>query len=267
MLQPKPNQSPARGEVPIEAVMFDTFGTVCDFYQPFRHMFSALAEAQQVDCDSGRLAIDWRTAYVITTATQAMEESPFRPLREINRSNLEALLQTHFPKGLPATEIERLSLQWERLPPWPDAVPGLLAIKELAIVAPLSNGNFADMVRLSRHAKLPWDIILGSSLSGFYKPHPQTYLKSIQALALQPEQVCMVAAHQVDLAFAAGHGMQTAFVPRPEEFGGATKPENPEPGVSYLDAAEIHAEEDWTYMAEDFLDLARQLRAVREGAT
>jgi len=73
------------------------------------------------------------------------------------------------------------------------------------------------MVRLSRYDGLPWDIILGSSISGFYKPHPQAYLQSIAALNLQPEQVCMA-------------------------------------------AAEIHPEGDWTYLADDFLDLARQLK-------
>ena len=138
---------------------------------------------------------------------------------------------------------------------------GLKRIRRRAIIAPLSNGNFADMVRLSRHAGLPWDIILGSSISGFYKPHPKTYLKSVAALDLSPSQVCMVAAHQADLAYAAGHGMQTAFVKRPKEFGGPVKPANPKPGVSYIAAAEIYPEGDWTYVADDFQDLACQLES------
>jgi hypothetical protein len=47
--------------------------------------------------------------------------------------------------------------------------------------------------------------------------------------------------------------MQTAFVRRPDEFGGPIKPANPEPGVSYMDAAEIHPEGEWTFIADDFL--------------
>ena len=119
------------------------------------------------------------------------------------------------------------------------------------------------MVHLARHAGLPWDIILGSSVARAYKPHPDIYLKSVEALCLRPQDVCMVAAHQADLHYAAGHGMQTAFVTRPQEFGGATKPKDPEPGVDYLGAAEIHPEEDWTYVACDFLDLAEQCRTSR----
>ena len=261
MIEPLPNMSPKKGEIAIEAVLFDTFGTVCDFYHPMVSAFENLALHKGVSCDASRMAIAWRTAYVVSTFTQAVRESTFRPLREINRENLAAILAKSFPVPLNAAELDELNRTWERLEPWPDAVEGLRRIRELAIIAPLSNGNFADMVRLSRHANLPWDIILGASISRFYKPHPTTYLKSVEALSLHPGQVCMVAAHQQDLAYAAGHGMQTAFVKRPDEFGGRLKPEHPEPGVDYMDAAEIYPEADWTYIAEDFLDLAEQLKA------
>jgi 2-haloacid dehalogenase len=137
-------------------------------------------------------------------------------------------------------------------------VPGLARLKRLAIVAPVSNGNFDDMVHLARHVALPWDVVLGASVARAYKPHPDVYLESVKALCLAPEDACMVAAHQIDLSYAAGHGMQTAFVPRPDEFGGPTKPEHPEPGVDYLAAAEIFPEADWTYVARDFVDLAAQ---------
>lgn len=259
MITPLPNRSPRRGEVPIEAVLFDTFGTVCDFYHPMKRAFETLARSMDIECDAGRMAIEWRTAYVISTFTQAVNESAFRPLRDINRENLLGVLEKFFPVSLAASTIDALNGAWEQLDPWPDAVEGLRAIKKLAIIAPLSNGNFADMVRLSRYGGLPWDIILGSSISGFYKPHPQTYLQSVAALNLRPEQVCMVAAHQADLAYAAGHGMQTAFATRPDEFGGPVKPRHPEPGINYMDAAEIYPEGDWTYLAGDFLDLASQL--------
>lgn len=253
--------NPADVNSPPQAVLFDTYGTVCDFYQPFKRAFESLAESKGVSIDAGRMAIAWRAAYLVSTSTQALEETAFLPLRDINRANLVALLAQDFPAPVTDADIDELVLAWERLEPWPDTVEGLHLIKQRAIIAPLSNGNFVDMVQLARHAQLPWDIILGASLSGFYKPHPQTYLKSIDALCLQPEQVCMVAAHQADLAFAAGHGMQTAFVPRPLEFGGPVKPKHPEEGVSYIGAAEVHVEGDWTFVAEDFLDLAAQLAA------
>ena len=258
-LAPLPSTSPAKGTVPIAAVVFDTFGTVCDFYHPMKRAFEDFMASRGLSADAGAMAIDWRTAYIFSAFSQASEESEFRSLREINSHNLVAVLDNHLGITASDAELAELTTVWERLDPWPDAVEGLTRIKDLAIIAPLSNANFADMVRLSRYAGLPWDIVLGSSISGFYKPHPATYLESVAALGLEPGQVCMVAAHQADLAFAAGHGMQTAFVKRPDEFGGPVKPADPEPGVSYIAAAEVHVEGDWTYVAEDFLDLAEQL--------
>ena len=260
-LQPGPSLSPARGTVPVQAVVFDTFGTVCDFYQPFMRAFEALALEHGVSCDAGRLAIDWRTAYLLSTLGQALNETPFIALYDINRANLAQLLADRFPTPVDDTVIDDMAHLWEALEPWPDTVQGLQRIRRRHIIAPLSNGNFADMLRLARYAKLPWDILLGASISGFYKPHPRTYLESCAAMRLPPQAVCMVAAHQVDLAFAAQHGMQTAFVPRPDEFGGAVKPRDAQPGEHYLDAAEVYPEGNWTYVASDFIDLAVQLEA------
>ena len=259
MIQPLPNRSPARGARKIQALVFDTFGTVVDFYHPMKRQFEAFAEASGVTCDAGKMAVDWRTAYIFSTFAQATEESEFRPLRDINRDNLATVMAAEFPAEVSAAELDELAGVWERLDPWPDAVDGLQRLKRCAIIAPLSNGNFSDMARLSRYAGLPWDVVLGASISGFYKPHPRTYLESVAALALQPEDVCMVAAHQMDLAFAAGHGLQTAFVSRPNEFGGPVKPAESEPNRNYIGAAEVHVEGDWTYCASDFEDLAQQV--------
>ena len=263
MLQPLPSRSPRTGAVHIEAVLFDTFGTVCDFYHPMKRAFDALATRHGADCDTGAMAIAWRSAYVFSTAAQAMQETPFRPLREINRENLDRVLAEHFPAPVPAAERDALNRVWEQLDPWPDSVPGLQALRRFTIIAPLSNANFGDMVRLARHGGLPWDIVLGSSVSGFYKPHPSTYLESVAALDLKPQQVCMVAAHQADLAFAAGHGMQTAFLRRPLEFGGAVLPRDPAPGTDTMAAAEMHPVAEWNYVVDSITELATQLAATR----
>lgn len=253
-IKPGPNRSPKKGTRPIRAFFFDTYGTVCDFYVPLKCAFERLALAKGVQCDAGRLAIEWRGAYARSTFLAAGFGREFRPLEELHRENLAALLASSFPAAVSDEELDEMTSVWNRLEPWPDTVPGLHALKKLAIIAPLSNGNFDDMVALARHASLPWDIILGSSIAHAYKPHPDIYLKSAEALRLAPEEVCMVAAHQVDLLYAAGHGMQTAFVIRRDEFGGPVKAK----GSEDLAAAEVHAEGEWTYVAEGFVDLAAQ---------
>jgi len=253
-IRPGTGRSPRRGDVPIRAYLFDTYGTVCDFYRPLRSALERLAAEKRFACDAGALAVEWRNAYARSTFVAAGFGMPFRPLKDIHRENLVALLAGQCPLGFTDHDIDSLVSAWNRLEPWPDTIEGLHRLQRLAIIAPLSNGNFDDMVALARHASLPWDIILGSSVARAYKPHPDIYLKSVEALCLAPAEVCMVAAHQVDLAYAAGHGMQTAFVIRRDEFGGPVK----EKGAESMSAAEVEVEGDWTFVAGDFIDLAAQ---------
>ncbi len=262
LLAPGPNRSPARGTVPIQAFFFDTYGTVCDFFQPFKRALDALALRQGVTRDTAALAIAWRNAYMRSVGRRVAADLPFCALRSLQRDDLATLLMAHFPHPLDDQQLDEMNATWRKLDAWPDSVAGLLAIKQRAIIAPLSNGNFDDMVMLARHAGLPWDVIVGSSLARAYKPHPDIYLKSVAALNLEPAQVCMVAAHQGDLHHAASHGMQTAFVTRPLEFGGPTRPPVLEAGVDYSGAAEIHADLEWSYIAQDLLDLAVQHAAT-----
>jgi 2-haloacid dehalogenase len=85
------------------------------------------------------------------------------------------------------------------------------------LLAPVSNGNIALMANLARHNGFPWDAILGAEIAHAYKPDPAVYRKSVEALGLEPGEVCMVAAHRDDLIAASAVGLKTAFVPRPGE--------------------------------------------------
>jgi 2-haloacid dehalogenase len=69
---------------------------------------------------------------------------------------------------------------------------------------------------------------------------------AIELLGLRPGEIMMVAAHNYDLAAARSHGMRTAFVPRPAEYGPET---------------DLKPESDWDVVAKDMEDLARLLGA------
>ena len=102
------------------------------------------------------------------------------------------------------------------------------------------------IVNMAKHANLPWDAVLGAEVAGHYKPQPEAYLKTAQILGLAPEECLMVAAHNSDLVAAGACGLGTAFVARPREYGcGQT--------------ADKEAENEYHYVAGDFLDLAYQL--------
>jgi 2-haloacid dehalogenase len=92
---------------------------------------------------------------------------------------------------------------------------------------------------------LPWDAILGAEVAQAYKPSPEAYLRTAEALMLEPEQVCLVAAHNSDLAAARRCGLRTAFIPRPTEHG----PDQ---------ATDLRPEEDWDASARNVEDLASQ---------
>ncbi len=104
------------------------------------------------------------------------------------------------------------------------------------------------MLDMAKRAGLPWDAILGAEVAQAYKPAPEAYLRTLDILAMRPDEVCMVAAHNGDLAAARACGLATAFVPRPAEHG---------PGQ----ASDLRPEQDWDVVAQDFGELADQLGA------
>ena len=173
---------------------------------------------------------------------------PFVRLDTLHRENLVALLADVGidPERVPDAELDDLNLAWHRLDPWPDVAAGLTRLKTRYIVAPLSNGNVILMLDMAKRAGLPWDAILGAELAQAYKPSPEAYLRTVDILAMRPEEVCMVAAHNGDLAAARACGLRTAFVPRPAEHG---------PGQT----TDLQPDQDWDIVARDFEDLADKL--------
>jgi 2-haloacid dehalogenase len=168
----------------------------------------------------------------------------------LHRENLLAVLADYGidPVSLPAEEVDALNLAWHRLDPWPDSLSGLTRLKATCIIAPLSNGNIALMLDMAKRAGIPWDAILGAEVVQAYKPMPEAYLRTADVLGFPPEQMCLVAAHNNDLAAARQCGYKTAFVARPTEHG---------PGQT----TDLKAESDWDVVASDFNDLADKVGA------
>jgi 2-haloacid dehalogenase len=162
------------------------------------------------------LAQRWRDEYQPQLETVRSGARPWVNLDVLHRIGLNKVLKD---LDLPLSEADRdeLTKAWHRLDPWPDVVPGLTKLKERFIIAPCSNGHIAQSVNLAKHAGLPWDVILGAELARAYKPDPRVYRAGVDALGLEPHEVCMVAAHRDDLLAAAAVGLRTAFVPRPRE--------------------------------------------------
>ncbi len=233
----------------LKALLFDVFGTVVDWRTGVAREAAACFAARGIDADAVAFADSWRDKYQPAMERIRSGGRGYVALDVLHRENLDATLAEF---GLEASFDEAargaLNRAWEKLPPWPDSVPGLTALKARYAIAPCSNGSIALMTWLARYGGLPWDAILGAEIARDYKPQPAVYLASAAALGLAPAEVMMVAAHNDDLVAARAAGLQTGFLPRPREHG---------PGQT----TDLEPTSDWDVVAADLDDLARQLTA------
>ena len=204
---------------PVKALFFDVFGTLVDWRTSIAREARAILSPLGVGLDWPAFADAWRAEYQPAMDEVRSGRLPFSTLDVLHRRNLDRLLERlDLGRIDEATRVE-LNLAWHRLDAWPDTTPGLARLRRGFRLAPCSNGNFSIMVDLARHNGWIWDAIVGAELARAYKPQPVVYLSAIAAFDCAPEQTMMVAAHSYDLAAAASHGMRTAFVARPDEFG------------------------------------------------
>jgi 2-haloacid dehalogenase len=203
----------------VKALIYDVFGTVVDWRRGIAREAEACLGPKGYRLDWEAFADAWRGRYQPSMERIRKGERAFTRLDILHRENLLEILPQFGIAGLGETEIDHLNRAWHRLPPWPDAVPGLLRLKTKFIVGTQSNGNIALMVNMAKHSGLPWDVILGAEVVQAYKPMPEAYTRACEALMLPPDRVMMVAAHNNDLLAARKQGLRTAFVARPLEYG------------------------------------------------
>ena len=245
----QPYRSPSTG-CEVRAVLFDTFGTVVDWRAGVAGQAAAFAAAHAQNLDAEAFADDWRALY--QPAMEAIRSGfrAFATLDTLHRENLDPVLRRHGfdPDRVDAGTLDELNKSWHRLPPWPDSLAGLAAIRRSYIVGPLSNGNTSLLLDMARNAGLPWDVIIGSDMTRTYKPLQTAYLRTAEFLDLRPGEVMLVAAHNNDLRAAREAGLATAFIARPTEYG---------PGQ----VADLKPESDWDLSASSIAELAHELEA------
>lgn len=231
----------------MKALIFDVFGTVVDWRTGVADVAAEFFSSRGIDVDPFAFATAWRAQYDPAMDKVRRGSRGYVRLDVLHRENLDHVL-ADFGLDPQFDEVARADFNraWEKLPPWPDSVAGLTALKTRFAIAPCSNGSLALMTWLARFGGLPWDVILGAEIAGTYKPDLKVYLASAAALGLEPSEVMMVAAHNNDLACAREAGLKTAFFPRPAEHG---------PGQT----SDLEATSDWDVVAADLQDLAVRL--------
>jgi len=230
----------------VKALTFDVFGTVVDWRGSLIREGMAFGAARGINVDWASFADAWRGGYAPSMARVRQGELPWTNIDTLHRIVLDELLIKYGITDLSETDKDHLNRVWHRLTAWPDSVAGLTRLRVRYILATLSNGNVALLTNMAKYAGLPWDCILSAELAKHYKPDPETYQMAADLLGLQPEQVMMVAAHKGDLRAAQAVGLQTAFVPRPMEWGPERTPD-------------LTPDSAFTVHAVDFNDLAAKL--------
>jgi len=232
----------------VKALGFDVFGTVVDWRSGIARQSAAFFEQHGIAIDPWQFADEWRALYQPAMERCRSGERPYVRLDALHREMLLAALQRRGidPARFDRAELDRLSLAWRQLDAWPDAVEGLQRLRKRFVVVPMSNGNIALLLHMARHAGLPWDAILGSEVTRAYKPEPTAYLGTADVLGIAPDQLCLVAAHNDDLAAARGCGLATAFVTRPTEHGPTQR-------------IDLAPEQAWDATAGNLVELAERL--------
>ena len=229
-----------------KVLAFDVFGTVVDWRTSVaRESAAFLARIGRADLDAAGFADAWRFRYIEVMRAYRESGRAFVPLDVLHREMLEQTLRAEGadPATLDSALLDDWNRAWHRLDPWPDAVVGLTRLKTRFPIVTLTNGNIALMLAMARRAALPWDALLGAEVTRAYKPDPQAYLGTAEVLGLEPGQLCLVAAHHSDLAAARASGLLTAYVDRPQEYGGRRAPD-------------VDAAQDWDWSAVSLIELA-----------
>ena len=231
----------------IKALTFDVFGTVVDWRSSIISEGNLLNSEWGWDLDWEKFADRWRGLYQPSMEEVRNGSREWVILDTLHRESLMQLLDEFGCENVPDEHINHINCMWHRLQPWSDSVKGLKLMKNRFILATLSNGNVALLVNMAKFSGLPWDAILGAEMARNFKPMPEAYLTTARMLGLKPEECLMVAAHNQDLQKAASLGFLTAFVSRPKEYG--PNQDN-----------DLQAEDDYDFIADDFLHLAKQLK-------
>ena len=231
-----------------KVILFDTFGTIVDWRNSIKKAGEQIANRKNIhNIDWDAFARSWRAGYHPGMLKVQTGERPWVSIDKIHREQLDKIL-FNFNIDQLFTESEKIefNLLWHKLDAWPDSVPGLTRIKKKFLIGPLSNGSLILLASMAKRASIPWDFILSSDTFKAYKKDAKIYLGAIDLIGIKPCEILMVAAHNDDLKAARSHGMGTAFVNRPSEYGiDQTK--------------DFDAEEKWDFITASIEDLATDL--------
>jgi 2-haloacid dehalogenase len=231
----------------IEALTFDTGGTILDWHAGISAKLAEIGQVRGVEADWAAITNTYRAR---SLREMTAGDDAFRPdfnIDDVHRRQIEAVAREQGLSAFADADFDAVRDAWHALPCWPDVPGGVARLRGEFLAAALTILSTRLIIDSCKPAGIVWDAVISCEMIGAYKPRTATYLRAAQWLQVLPSKCLMVAAHEFDLAAAARAGFKTAFVRRPDEWGvGRQRP---------TDATDFKPD----YVADGFEDLADQL--------
>lgn len=198
----------------IKAVFFDFMGTCLDWHKSVVESFPASVTAGE----ASKIALEWRRQYFLENDRRVRQNEPPEDIDDTLARVLEGVLD-QFRDHQPTFDSEgknRMIEAWHNQPAWPEVENVIRSIRDdigLEVFVH-ANGTTRLQLNLILSSGLKFNMLFSSQLLGLYKPKPEAYMKALELVKLQPEEVVMVAAHAYDLRGAQRCGMKTIYIHR-----------------------------------------------------
>jgi 2-haloacid dehalogenase len=193
-------------EPPVDAVVFDVFGTLLD-------VTSVEARCASVSPDPAAFSLLWRQKQLEYTWLRTLM-GRYEDFWSVTGAALDHVLERF---GAPVSAEERAGLldAWLALDAYPD-VAGALEAMHPRVLAVLSNGTPEMLVQGLEHAKLLDRLspVLSVDELRRYKPHPDVYALAEERLTVSRDRILFVSSNAWDVAGALSFGFRVAWVNR-----------------------------------------------------
>jgi 2-haloacid dehalogenase len=208
----------------IKVLAFDVGGTVVDWHTGISKQLAAFGGQKGIEADWVALTKAWRRHSLESAVNKPRKELPGGNIDGVHRETLNKVLSEAGIEGFSAAERDEMTLFWHHLDAWPDAASSHARLKKKFMMATLTILSVSLIIDISRRAPFHWDAVISCEFLDYYKLHPSAYQSGVRLLQLEPNEVLMVAAHNLDLRAAHEQGLRTAFIHRPDEWGKGTTP-------------------------------------------
>ena len=216
----------------IQALTFDTGGTILDWHSGFSRAFSEIGGKYAIDRDWGKIANELRRRSLKSILNLGESGLPKYNFDDAHRFTIEKLIDEYELTDFTEEDIYYLSyLIPHRFKCWPDFPPSIPKLKEKFIVASFTILSYRMIIDTAKYNNISWDAVFSCEGIGKYKTLPDPYKTVASHLQVDTANCCMVACHNFDLNAAKKVGFKTAFVRRPDEWGSEGPPDptpNPE---------------------------------------